>query len=61
MIPIALSPAWSLISRTIVPIVHQDDVVPGGSQTGIGDVLQSLFFSPVDPGVRFTVTLLFPR
>ena len=46
VIPIALNAEWNLISRTIVPIIHQSDVVPGTSQTGLGDTLQSFFFSP---------------
>lgn len=47
VIPVSISEDWNLISRTILPIVHQDDVFPGtGSQSGIGDVLQSFFFSP---------------
>jgi hypothetical protein len=50
VIPISLTADWNLISRTIVPVIYQDDVLPGsGSQLGVGDVLQSLFFSPVEP------------
>jgi hypothetical protein len=38
---------WNLISRTIVPIVAQANFAPGaGTREGIGDALQSLFFSP---------------
>ena len=43
-IPIAVNKNWNMISRTILPITHQDDVV--SSQTGLGDIVQSLFFSP---------------
>ncbi len=51
VIPIALSDEWNLISRTIVPITWQDDVFPGaGDQIGLGDVVQSFFLSPQDPG-----------
>lgn len=51
VIPIALSPDWNLISRTIVPITWQDDILPGaGDQFGLGDVTQSLFLSPQKPG-----------
>lgn len=50
VIPIALSADWNLISRTIVPIIHQDDVVSGSSQTGVSDILQSLFFGPAARG-----------
>jgi hypothetical protein len=47
VIPFSLNKVWNLISRTIVPFIHQDDVVGTSSQTGLGDVVQSLFFSPV--------------
>lgn len=47
VIPFTINEKWNLISRTILPIVYQEDVIPGaGSQFGTGDVLQSLFFSP---------------
>lgn len=50
VVPISLGPRWNLISRTILPVIHQEDVFPGaGSQFGIGDVVQSLFLSPVKP------------
>ena len=50
VIPIKLSPEWNLISRTILPIVWQNDIVPGaGNQFGLGDTVQSLFFSPAQP------------
>lgn len=49
VVPVSLSDDWNLISRTILPIVSQHDVFPGaGSQTGLGDVVQSVFFSPVE-------------
>lgn len=50
VIPLTLSSDWNLISRTIVPVIWQDDVVPGaGSQFGLGDIVQSLFLSPAAP------------
>jgi hypothetical protein len=50
VIPFSLNEDWNLISRTILPIVDQEDIFPGaGSQTGFGDTIQSLFFSPVAP------------
>jgi hypothetical protein len=50
VIPVELNKDWNLISRTILPIVSQDDIFPGaGSQSGIGDILQSVFFSPKAP------------
>lgn len=50
VVPIALNEDWTLISRTITPIVSQDDIFPGaGSQFGLGDVVQSFFLSPKKP------------
>lgn len=49
VIPISLNENWNVISRTIVPLVWQDDVIPGTSQEGVGDIVQSLFFSPKLP------------
>lgn len=51
VVPFTLSKDWNLISRTILPVVHQSDVFQGtGSQSGLGDIVQSLFFSPATPG-----------
>ncbi|WP_322092900.1 transporter [Paraburkholderia bannensis] len=50
VIPFHLNDTWNLISRTILPVESQSDVVPGsGTQTGIGDVVQSFFLSPQKP------------
>ena len=47
VIPFSISANWNVISRTIVPIVSQDGVIPGaGSQFGLSATTQSLFFSP---------------
>lgn len=48
--PFSISEDWNLISRTILPVVYQEDVIPGTDQAGIGDITQSLFFSPRHPG-----------
>ena len=50
VIPISITENWNLISRTIVPVIQQNDVVPDSSQGGLGDILQSVFFSPKAPG-----------
>jgi hypothetical protein len=50
VIPISISEDWNIISRTIVPIIHQTDTFGPTTQDGIGDILQSLFFSPKAPG-----------
>ncbi|WP_245643819.1 transporter [Paraburkholderia oxyphila] len=50
VVPFHLNADWNLISRTILPLESQHDVVPGaGSQTGLGDTVQSFFFSPQKP------------
>jgi hypothetical protein len=50
VIPISLNQNWSIISRTILPIVAQDEIFPGANnQFGLGDTVQSLFFSPKQP------------
>lgn len=50
VIPIDLTDDWNLISRTILPVIDQHDAAgPSGNQSGVGDVLQSLFFSPKAP------------
>ncbi len=50
VVPITLSEEWNVISRTILPIVSQQDVSAGaGSQSGLGDIVQSVFFSPKAP------------
>jgi len=50
VIPFDIGADWNLITRTIMPVVYQDDVVPGaGSQFGLGDINLSLFFSPKQP------------
>jgi hypothetical protein len=47
VIPIHLNPDWTLIVRTILPVVSQQEPVAGlGDHTGLGDTLQSFFFSP---------------
>ncbi len=49
VVPISLSEDWNLISRTIAPVIWQEDIIPGESQSGLGDVVQSAFFSPKAP------------
>jgi len=66
VIPFELNDDWNLITRTIVPVVSQNDVPSGtGSKFGLGDINMSLFFSPRKPtsgGVTWGVgpVLLLP-
>lgn len=47
--PFSLGQDWNLITRTIIPLVDQEDVPPGVDESGLGDILQSFFFSPKAP------------
>ncbi len=49
VIPISIGEEWNLISRTILPLVHQQDVFGSTAQSGLSDTVQSLFFSPKEP------------
>ncbi|WP_159831911.1 hypothetical protein [Novosphingobium sp. TCA1] len=47
VIPLGLSKDWNLITRTILPVISQEETVRGaGGDTGLGDTLQSFFLSP---------------
>ena len=62
VIPITLNEDWNLISRTILPVINQEDVFPGSPErTGTGDTVQSLFFSPAKPvnGITWGVGPVF--
>lgn len=52
VIPISLNRDWTLILRTIVPVISQQETVAGlDDHFGLGDTLQSFFFSPTpEPG-----------
>jgi hypothetical protein len=66
VIPFQLNEDLNLISRTIMPVIYQDDIFPGsGSDFGLGDINLSLFFSPRKPpsgGLTWGIgpVLLFP-
>lgn len=50
VIPMDINEDWNLISRTILPVTNQHNIFAGaGTQTGIGDIVQSVFFSPKKP------------
>jgi hypothetical protein len=50
VIPFSLSDDWNLITRTIIPVIYAESPVKGGGdKSGLGDVVQSFFFSPKAP------------
>ena len=63
--PFSINKDWNLITRTILPVVSQPDVLTGGEGriNGLGDTTFTGFFSPKDSGkVTWGVgpVLLFP-
>jgi hypothetical protein len=49
VVPMHLNDDWNLISRTIIPLVSQPNPLFNSNTNGIGDITQSLFFSPCTP------------
>ena len=50
VIPFSLNDEWGLISRTIVPLIDVQATAPGTEgHSGLGDITQSVFFSPKKP------------
>ncbi|WP_170755420.1 transporter [Ruegeria lacuscaerulensis] len=45
VVPFALENGANVVTRTIVPYIWQDDIVPGTSQSGFGDILFSAWYS----------------
>jgi hypothetical protein len=61
VIPMALNDDWNLISRTILPVISQSDIPSKGmGESGIGDIVQSLFFSPKNPTKRGIIWAMGP-
>ena len=50
VVPMHLSDDWNVISRTIIPLLSQPSPFANSNTNGIGDITQSLFFSPVHSG-----------
>ena len=86
VVPFKLGDGWTLISRTIVPVIFQEDIFPAtsavdetaigvgplsleateltlapgaGTQFGLGDVVQSFFFSPRPVPIGANSTFIF--
>jgi hypothetical protein len=51
VIPFSLGEEWSVITRTIVPLIDQQDFpLAAMNESGLGDTTSSQFFSPKTPG-----------
>lgn len=46
VIPMSISKNYNLINRIILPVISLNKVIDSGSQSGLGDILMSNFFSP---------------
>lgn len=53
VIPMKLTNDWNMIVRTIIPITATSGIFPG-DPAGIGDIVQSFFFSPAKTVNGFT-------
>jgi hypothetical protein len=51
VVPFRLSDNWTLITRTIIPVIQEPGLAPGVNGTaGLGDLQESLFLSPAKAG-----------
>ncbi len=52
VLPFSLNDDWNVITRTILPVISQPDVLTGGNgrKDGLGDLNFTSFFSPADSG-----------
>jgi hypothetical protein len=50
VIPLRIRDAWNLITRPILPVLRQPDLVEGGDTWGVGDLQVQTFLSPAEPG-----------
>ena len=47
VIPFSISDKWNIITRTILPLIDQEDIpVAGQGESGLGDIVASQFFPP---------------
>ncbi len=60
VIPFSISDEWNLITRTIVPVVARESPADGiDDRFGLGDTVQSFFFSPKEGDVTWGVGPVF--
>ena len=50
VVPLHLNDDWTVISRTIIPLISQPSPLFDSNTNGIGDITQSLFLTPAHPG-----------
>jgi opacity protein-like surface antigen len=52
VVPMSLNAQWNVISRTIIPVISQPNPLIDSNTNGVGDISESLFFSPVNSGIK---------
>ena len=50
VVPLRLTNDWTVISRTIIPLISQPSPLFDSNTNGVGDITQSLFLTPAHPG-----------
>jgi len=50
VVPIGIGERWNLITRLIIPIIRQPNLLEGGDTWGMGDIMLQTYFSPARPG-----------
>jgi hypothetical protein len=54
VVPLRVNNDWNVISRTIVPVVSEPQLAPGGDRTGgLGDISLALYLSPAKTSPSF--------
>jgi hypothetical protein len=62
VIPVSIGADWNMISRSIIPVISQQNLPPGaGTQQGLGDTTQQFYFSPREPTSRGWIWGLGPQ
>ena len=49
VIPLAINEDWNLVTRTIIPVISQTDIIGNTSQGGLSDTVFSAWLSPAKP------------
>ncbi|MCT2541156.1 transporter [Sedimentimonas flavescens] len=50
VVPFALDNGATIVTRTIVPYIWQKNVIPGTSQSGLGDIMLNAWYTPANQG-----------
>ena len=52
-VPLSLGEEWNIVSRTILPVIYQEETFPGaGNQFGVGDLTEAVYLVAAQPSRR---------